>query len=164
MAEAWIGASSALDELGRELEALEYARKAIQLDLENGDYHCFLAGLQMKYDLLFDSAESFENAVNHGYLHNDLWEDYAQLCLTMKNFERTESVLSRGLTEYPDNPLLNLYQCVLQYHRGEEEKAFEKLVELLIQEPHLIEEFVLYYPKAVESKELQFLIYSLNQK
>lgn len=164
MAEAWIGASSALDELGRELEALEYARKALQLDPENGDYHCFLAGLQMKYDLLVESAESFESAIRFGYLHEDLWEDYAQLSLSMKNYELAHFVLERGLTEFPNNHLLNLYQCIVHYNHGSEEMAFEKLVELLIQEPELIEEFVMYYPKAVESKDIQFLIDSLNHK
>jgi tetratricopeptide (TPR) repeat protein len=164
MAEAWIGASSALDELGRELEALEYAKKAIKLDPENGDYHCFLAGLQMKYDLLLESADSFERAIARGYLHEDLWEDYAQLALTMKNYELAGSILHRGLTEYPDNQLLGLYNCIVQYHEGKEEAAFEKLVEILIQEPELIEEFVLFYPKATESKDIQFLIHSLSQK
>lgn len=164
MAEAWIGASSALDELNRELEALEYAKNALHLDPENGDYHCFLAGLQMKYDLLIESADSFEKAITNGYIHEDLWEDYTQLSLSMKNYDLARSIIDRGLTTFPNNHLLSLYECIVQYQKGDEEIAFEKLVELLIQEPELIEEFVMYYPKAVESKDIQFLIHSLNQK
>lgn len=164
MAEAWIGASSSLDELGRELEALEYAKRALKLDPDNGDYHCFLAGLQMKYDLLVESVDSFELAIENGYMHEDLWEDYAQLSLTLRNYDLTRSVIDRGRKNFPENQLLSLYDCIVQYQFGEEEQAFENLVELLIQAPELIEEFVMYYPKAVESKDIQFLIHSLNQK
>jgi len=164
MAEAWIGASSSLDDLGREIEALEYANKAVKLEPDNGDYYCFLAGLQMKYDLLIDSAASFEKAIEYGYVEEDLWEDYSQLALTLKNTELIGEVVSKGLDRYPENHLLQLYQCIYRYSIGKDEEAFEKLVELLIQEPALIEEFVLYYPKAVESKDVQFLIQSLSQK
>ena len=71
MAEAWLGASSSLDLLGRELEALEYGKKAIQADPENGDYWCYLAGLQMKYDLPDDSQISFETAIEKGYVKEE---------------------------------------------------------------------------------------------
>jgi len=164
MAEAWIGASSSMDELGREIEALEYANKALKIEPTNGDYYCFLAGLQMKYDLLIDSAASFEKAIENDYIEEDLWEDYSQLALTLKNNDLIGEVVHKGLEHYPDNNLLMLYQCIYRYSIGKDEEAFEKLVELLIQEPALIEEFVLYYPKAVESKDVQFLIQSLNQK
>lgn len=164
MAEAWVGASSALDQMGRELEALVYARKAITLDPDNGDYHCFLAGLQMKYDLLIESQESFEKAIDFGYIHEDLWEDYAQLALSMKNMELANHVVVRGLALFPENTLLELYMCIVLYGTGFDEQAFESLVELLIREPELIHEFVLYYPKGIESKDVQLLINSLNQR
>ncbi len=164
MAEAWIGASSSLDDLGREVEALEYANKALKIEPDNGDYYCFLAGLQMKYDLLIDSAASFEKAIEFGYIEEDLWEDYTQLALTLKNTDLIGEVVNKGLDHFPENTLLQLYQCIYRYSIGKTEEAFEKLVELLIQEPELIEEFVLYYPKAVESKDVQFLIQSLSQK
>jgi len=97
-------------------------------------------------------------------VEEDLWEDYSQLALTLKNTELIGEVVSKGLDRYPENHLLQLYQCIYRYSIGKDEEAFEKLVELLIQEPALIEEFVLYYPKAVESKDVQFLIQSLSQK
>lgn len=164
MAEAWVGAASALDELNRELEALEYAKKALVIDETNGDYHCFLAGLQMKYDLLDESAESFEKAIEHGYIEPDLWEDYCQLALSMKNYTLAERIIERGLHLFPDHDLLHLYKTIYLYTQGKDEEAFELLVEVLIQEPSLIEEFVLYYPKAVESQDIRFLINALNQK
>ena len=164
MAEAWIGASSALDELNRELEALEYAKKAIKLDKENGDYHCFLAGLQMKYDLLIDSADSFEKAISFGYKEADLWEDYCQLSFALKNYDLSRDILRRALHLYPENRLLQLYESICLYADGKDEQAFEQLVEILIQEPSLLEEFVFYYPKGMESKDIQFLVEALNQK
>ena len=65
--------------LNRELEALIYAKKAVELEPDNGDYWCFLAGLQAKYDLPDDAVVSFENAIDEGYLLEDVWEDFAQL-------------------------------------------------------------------------------------
>ncbi|MEX2595402.1 MAG: tetratricopeptide repeat protein [Salibacteraceae bacterium] len=163
MSEAWIGASNALDELNRELEALEYAKTAIKIEPDNGDFYCFLAGLQMKYDLLLESVESFEKAIELGYIHEDLWEDYCQLAFSIKNFLLSGDILKRGLEAYPENNLLHLYQCIYLYTIGEDEEAFEKLVEVLIKEPELIEEFVNYYPKGIERKNIQFLIESINQ-
>lgn len=162
LAEAWIGASSSLDMLGRELESLEYARRAIKIDSENGDYWCFLAGLQMKYDLPDDSVNSFENAIEFGYTHKDLWEDYAQLCLTLKNNDLCDKVLSRGIALHGDNRLLQVYKSIHHYRNNEEDAGFELLVSVLMQEPALIEEFILYYPKGVELEEIQFLIESMK--
>lgn len=164
MDEAWIGASSALDQLGRELEALEYAKKAIELDPENGDYHCYLAGLQMKYDLLVESAESFEKAMLLGYLEEDLFEDYCQLAYSLDQYDLSIQIVDEGLRLFPKNEFLQLFQCINLYAQGQDEVAFEKLVEVLIAKPALIEEFVMYYPKAMEIKEILFLIDALNQK
>lgn len=162
LAEAWIGASSSLDMLGRELEALEYAKQAIKIDNENGDYWCFLAGLQMKYDLPNESVNSFEKAIEFGYTHQDLWEDYAQLCLTLKNNDLTDSVVSRGTALHGDNRTLQVYKSIHHYRCNEEDAGFELLVNVLMQEPTLIEEFILYYPKGIELEEIQFLIESMK--
>lgn len=158
MAEAWIGASSSLDMLGRELEALEYAKKSIELDADNGDYWCFLAGLQQKYDLPDDAAQSFETAISHGYLLEDLWEDYAQLALTTHNHELAESVIERGLDVHAANNLLQVYRAILLYRLNDEDQAFETLVQALVQDPKMIEDFLYFYPKGMEREEIQFLI------
>ena len=162
MSEAWIGASSSLDTLGRELEALEYARKATELEPENADFWCFLAGLQMKYDLPVESAMSFEKSIACGYRQEDLWEDYAQLCLSMKDTEGAQSVLDRALDHHPDNHLLKVYKSIVHYRNGDEDTGFELLVQTLMQEPMMIEEFILYYPKGMELEEIQFLIESIK--
>lgn len=162
MAEAWIGASSSLDMLERELEALEYARRAIEIDNENGDYWCFLAGLQMKYDLHIESASSFEKAIEAGYTQDDLWEDYIQLALALDDDELALRIAERGLDLYPDHHLIRLYQSVAYYRTNREELGFEQLVELLIEEPTLIQEFILYFPKGIEIQEIQHLIETLK--
>lgn len=162
LAEAWIGASSSLDMLGRELEALEYAKKAIALENENGDYWCFLAGLQQKYDLPNDSINSFEKSIEHGYLLEDVWEDYAQLALSMGDNELAESVIERGLAMHAENKLLQVYRSILLYRNNDEDQAFETLVQVLVQDPSMIEEFILFYPKGIEKDEIQFLIESMK--
>lgn len=162
MAEAWIGASSSLDMLERELEALEYAKRAIEIDNENGDYWCYLAGLQMKYDLHVESAKSFEHAIESGYTEPDLWEDYIQLALSLNDDDLALSIAKRGHDLYPDHTLLRLYQSVAMYRTNQEEKGFEQLVELLITEPSLIQEFILYFPKGIEIQEIQHLIETLK--
>lgn len=162
MAEAWIGASSSLDTLDRELEALEYARKATTLEPENADFWCFLAGLQMKYDLPVESALSFEKSIECGYEQEDLWEDYAQLCLTMKDTEGAASVVNRALFHHPEHHLFNIYKSIVLYRKGDEDAGFELLVSTLMLDPSLIEEFVLYYPKGIELEEIQFLIESIK--
>jgi len=162
MAEAWLGASSSLDLLGRELEALEYGKKAIQADPENGDYWCYLAGLQMKYDFPDDSQISFETAIEKGYLMEDVWEDYAQLCLTVKNNKQAQTVIDRGLDLHEDNKMLQLYKAILLYRQDLEDDGFEILVQVLVQDPTLIEEFILFYPKGMETEEIQFLIESMK--
>ena len=162
MAEAWVGASSSLDMLNRELEALIYAKKAIELEPENGDYWCFLAGLQAKYDLPDDAVVSFEKAIDEGYLLEDVWEDFAQLALTIKNAELSESVIVRGLEIHPDNKLLQVYQSIALYRSNNEDEAFETLAQVLVQDPALIEEFILFYPKGMERQEIQYLIESMK--
>ena len=162
MADAWLGASSSLDMLSRELEALEYAKKAIKIDPENGDYWCFMAGLQVKYDLPNESINSFEKAIEHGYLLEDIWEDYAQLCLSIKNDVRATSVVERGLELHQDNKTLQVYRSITLYRSNKEDEGFEILVQVLMQEPKLIEEFIFFYPKGMELDEIQFLIESMN--
>jgi len=163
MAEAWIGASSALDMLGRELEALEYAKKAVNLEPENGDYWCFLAGMQVKFDLPDDAIISFEQAIDNGYVFEDLFEDYTQLTLSIKNAELRQSVLERGLDLYPENKLLLIYQSVSHYLNKDEDQGFELLVDVLLQHPELIDQFILYYPKAIEREEIQYLVESMRK-
>lgn len=162
MAEAWIGASSSLDMLDRELEALEYSKQALAIDENNGDYWCFLAGLEMKYDLPDNALLSFEKAIEKGYLLEDVWEDYAQLCLTLKNQELAKSVIDRGQAIHSENKLLQIYKAILYYRENEEDLGFEILVQTLMQEPKLIEEFILFYPKGMELEEIQFLIESMK--
>jgi len=162
MAEGWIGASSSLDMLERELEALEYAKRAVEIDNKNGDYWCFLAGLEMKYDLPYDAVNSFEKAIEMGYLLEDVWEDYAQLCLTLKDQELAKSVVDRGQAIHAENKLLQVYRSIIHYRDREEDMGFELLVQTLMQEPKLIEEFILFYPQAMELEEIQFLIESMK--
>lgn len=162
MAEAWLGASSSLDVLGRELEALEYAKKAIATDSDNGDYWCYLAGLQSKYDLPNDSIVSFETAIEMGYLMEDVWEDYAQLCLELKNDDKAQSIVDRGLSLHEENKTLLVYRAVLMYRQNNENDGFEILVQVIMQDPLLIEEFITFYPKGMEMEEIQFLIESMK--
>ena len=162
MAEAWLGASSSLDLLGRELEALEYAKKAIAADPENGDYWCYYAGLQAKYDLPNESMISFETAIEKGYLMEDVWVDYAQLCLSINNDDKAHSVIERGLSLHEENKTLQVYRAVIMYRQNNEDEGFEILVQVLMQDPLLIEDFILFYPKGMEMEEIQFLIESMK--
>ncbi len=162
MAEAWLGASSSLDILGREIEALEYAKKAISSDPENGDYWCYYGGLQSKYDLPNEAEISFETAIEKGYLMEDVWVDYTQLCLSLKNDEKAQNIIDRGLSLHEDNISLQLYRAVVLYRQRNEDEGFEVLVQALMQDPLLIEEFILFYPKGMEMEEIQFLIESMK--
>ncbi|GAB5539237.1 MAG: hypothetical protein Salg2KO_13400 [Salibacteraceae bacterium] len=162
MAEAWLAASSSLDMLGRELEALEYAKKAVDIDPDNGDYYYFLAGLYAKYDLPDDAINGYEKTIETGYLMEDVWVDYAQLCLSIKNNQLADDVIERGLEQHSDNKLLQVYQSVLHFRNDREDVGFEQLVELLVSDPQLLEEFILFYPKGMETEEIQYLIESLK--
>lgn len=162
MGEAWLGASSSLDMLGRELEAIEYAKSAIEVDKDNGDYWYFLGGLQAKYDLPFEAINCYEEAIEKGYLMEDVWEDYTQLCLTIKQDNTASEVVDRGLVLHEDNIRLKLYKASLLYRNKQEDEGFEILVDVLMQDPTLIEEFIIFYPKGMEMDEIQFLIESMK--
>lgn len=162
LAEAWVGASNALDFLEREIEALQYALKAVEIDDQNGDYWCFLASLQQKYDLPDDAIISYEKAIELGYTEDDLWEEYAELCLSLKLNSIAEAAIDRGLEYHANNLLLQLYKCIVLYRNKKEEKGFDLLVSILMQDPKLIEEFIMHYPKGIELDEIQYLIDSLK--
>ncbi len=162
MAEAWLAASSSLDMLGRELEALEYAKKAIELEPENEDYHFFIAGLFAKYDLPDDALNAYEKTIEFGYLNEDVWVDYIQLCLSINNDALAKDVVDRALEVHSENHYIKLYEAVLNFRSKNEDEGFEQLVNLLVLKPELIEEFILFYPKGMETEEIQFLIESLK--
>jgi len=109
-----------------------------------------------------DSIISFEKAIDLGYIEEDLWEEYSELCLKLKMNVIAESAIERGLEHFPNNLLLQLYQVIIMYRNKKEDKAFDQLVNILIQDPTLIEEFLVHYPKGVEIEKIQFLIESLK--
>jgi len=164
MAESWIGASNALDMLGRELEALEYAKKAIQLDPDNEDYWCYQAGLQQKYNLPVESSISYEKGIELGGQEAQMFEDYASLALSMKDEKLLHKILQQGLELHTNNELLRLYESIHYYLTGKEDIAFEKLVEVLIKNSSLINEFLIHFPQGMEFNEIQFLVESLQEK
>ncbi|MFT4753789.1 MAG: tetratricopeptide (TPR) repeat protein [Salibacteraceae bacterium] len=148
-ADGWLGFAVAYSNLDQSQEGLLYLEKALKINPENLYYQYFHADLLVNLGD-FESAEIIYEKVYQSAIENSgIFMDYSESLVTNGKWDEALTVLVDGISQYPEESTLYYKYAALLLQLGKEIEAESILFLALEINPKKSNEFLDYYPEAV---------------
>ena len=106
----------------RFFESLQFYKKALDLDAENGDFWFAMADAYYKLGQIEKSIESYDKVVEYNPLDIEAWLDYSTVLYEQGRLTEASEIISEGIKNNPD--AAELYYRMVAYlfalHQPEE--------------------------------------------
>ena len=157
-ADGWLGLAVSHANMDDFQESLLYVEKAIKINPNNKYYLYFFGDTLFNLGDFKQAEKVYEQVYNSNLYGTGIIIDYTETLINNQKTEKAKEVLTRGITEFPDEPLLYYRYAALMLELGKEMDAESILMLALEIAPEQSAQLFKYFPEAAKFDGIMDLI------
>ena len=121
--DAWYALALILDFQNRDMEAIHYINKALDIDKENVDYLFTYAEIQEKIGFIEEAEIAYKKVIELENYDPDIWLNYSNLLYQKNHQKEAIEILYQGIKYHPKSADIFYRLSAYLFNEGEEAKA-----------------------------------------